>query len=889
MKIVHISIILFFLSFVSAKAQLKVCEKYYDRGNTFFSIDNGVPFGLYYEVMVNIANYMGEELHFALEKNEQDCRLASSKSGWKYLKRTKVYSAGGKNWDEVKYKEPFDLTYLEGWSKKGVDNGAVDKWLEDNHETTLIKIHKHKNGGIYYITLSKNSIFFKDKDKFNKLKSVSEHFDNFDKIYSDAKYWNKTEKHTKNVFTPKQKDVLVYINNANKDGFRVCTPFLRGKYKFEQTRKIKKYKYGTKHQYFENVVLIGKNDNEKQYYGSMPEYLLNITNTLGVNLNIVRPEKIEWNYKRQEEICINNLKNGEVDAMMNIRKPNLGGQVSIIDLDDGGWLKNHSKLKKVYFALSKKSKFHGKLNNIKEILNISGKDYKRIFETVYSTRFDHNWENLNIKDLVSVGEVKDQNCTIKTYREDSSQKEYLAFSELVGGFNAGYGGSTSIIKNAANTSMNGKVKKLQDFDIKLNVQPLDCSLSTNCPFLDCKEEKHPICKKHKDKILVGMTTTLQRDNADGRFLGKNFVGNEFYFQYNKCDNTFRYIAPKYLFSNDFDEAFEKFLVWQKVGVDKNVNKMDKEIFTRKGISYFFNWYMTNDKFKQIGKLNIVDRGSESASPIDDNWVNLRDTSMRWIYSDRVKDSMSKLILNKENLFKKLVKPNSSNMNWKDKELSNFMVSNMQMNIDNKCLVNTYSQDQHKELKKLKLFLNKLIGDKNIRSHMGDSIYGMWAEDCDPEVCNNFISCSAKSSMHVCSAVPQVIVGLGSGNNMSNPIYFQYDKCNSKFKYIYPKSLFSDNFDESYVTYLKWNKIAMENNIKIPNISIVKRDNVRYEFSSMNSMLVFLHGNNINNPLRTFINEDWILKRDKSIKWLYSSQVQDFVRTNLSFNQEALFE
>ena len=34
----------------------------------------------------------------------------------------------------------------------------------------------------------------------NKLKSVSKHIDNFDKIYADVNYWNKTKKHTNNSF-----------------------------------------------------------------------------------------------------------------------------------------------------------------------------------------------------------------------------------------------------------------------------------------------------------------------------------------------------------------------------------------------------------------------------------------------------------------------------------------------------------------------------------------------------------------------------------------------------------------------------------------------------------------------------------------------------------------
>jgi hypothetical protein len=146
MKIIQLSIILFFLTFGSAKAQLSVCEpsSQPEDGFTWFGGDKEGPFGLYYEIMINIANYMGEELHFAFESREGDCRYAADGMR-KYLKRTKVYSAIGK-WVEVKDKEPFDFLSVMGWTKKGVDLGNPDKWLDENSGYTLINFRTMENG-----------------------------------------------------------------------------------------------------------------------------------------------------------------------------------------------------------------------------------------------------------------------------------------------------------------------------------------------------------------------------------------------------------------------------------------------------------------------------------------------------------------------------------------------------------------------------------------------------------------------------------------------------------------------------------------------------------------------------------------------------------------------
>jgi hypothetical protein len=474
--------------------------------------------------------------------------------------------------------------------------------------------------------------------------------------------------------------------------------------------------------------------------------------------------------------------------------------------------------------------------------------------------------------------------------------------------------------------------------------------------------------------------------------------------------------------------------------------MQKEIFNRNGIGYFFNWYMSDDKYTQNSNLIIMDGDTEIVSPIDDNWVNLRDTSMRWIFSNRVKESMKKLVFDKARYFTKLVVPNKSkdkklketikacgphvvggdewnylnfpsdgskpygsftglfltltnklnlelivikgkdwnectekmrsgeidlmtnlgdkddrrdyielipyvqcsSLGWTCKgdqniyfgiskkskfisriaefksailsdddyvkiyntdftsadqhdwglkiNISDFIVSNMQMKIDNKCLVNTYSKDKGKEVEKLNRFFKKLEWDKSIRSSMGDSMYRTVAIDCDPEICNNFSSCPSQN-YHICRKYPETIIMMENFRENNSQLYFQYDKCNSKFKFIYPKFLFSDNFDEAYVTFLKWKEIALEKNITHINIEMFKRDNVRYIFNSINKMgdftgmlwLHLIHPGYPNRPLSTVVDENWIPIRDKGFKWFYSSKVQDFVKTKLALNQETLFE
>ena len=345
--------------------ELKVCEGLTAKdseGFLWYGVnDSNEHMGLFYEVMVTIANHLNVKLvaSHVNERSGSACRNGN-----------------------------YDIQHMFGWggSEKDISFQAR-RWLNkndiDSRDYILLSFWDNKKYKTkWFYLLSKNSAFYKDKQKYYNLAMIN-------KLIPDNKWsniwktkWNKRELHTKNVYESIQERTIAEITKEHGDTIKSCW--------------IKN-----------NEFIKFPNDGSKPY-GSGVAYLLSLTNILGLNL-IIEQDTIKN--------CMKKMENGQLDIMTNISSKE--NRRSYIHLNS--YCNPFCIDKKPYFGVSQESKFYPAFYEIVKYLPTES-EIKKFDSTNWANAKQHDWEGYKKEEFKSAG-VKStkiiKNCDEYIIRKNS--------------------------------------------------------------------------------------------------------------------------------------------------------------------------------------------------------------------------------------------------------------------------------------------------------------------------------------------------------------------------------------------------------------------------------------------------------------------------------------